>query len=210
VELNQAQAEGRADGERRRRWLTLGLTLGVGMLLLAIIGMATWERDKRHLEERQASESAMEAHHRMVQAKVGKQVHRYAASAHLYKEAFTLMQESTRLTYDHYDAAVVAALAAVGEGKDASGLNAEERCSWRRQALEWLWTDLISYRQTLDGNMPENRKKVQDRLRHWQRDSELSGLRDEAALARLPAEDREDCRQLWTEVEALLRMGGEQ
>jgi hypothetical protein len=47
------------------------------------------------------------------------------------------------------------------------------------------------------------------RLRHWQRDGALAGLRDHAALARLPAEERQACRQLWAEVAALLKKAEE-
>jgi hypothetical protein len=36
----------------------------------------------------------------------------------------------------------------------------------------------------------------------------LAGIRDAAALAKLPAEDQEACRQLWAEVDALLKQAG--
>ena len=47
-------------------------------------------------------------------------------------------------------------------------------------------------------------QQVQRRLRHWQGDQDLAGLRDPAAVAQLPAEEQQACRQLWADVEALL------
>jgi hypothetical protein len=44
---------------------------------------------------------------------------------------------------------------------------------------------------------------TQQRLRHWQTDSDLAGLRDDAKLAKLPEAEREACRRLWADVEAL-------
>jgi hypothetical protein len=41
-------------------------------------------------------------------------------------------------------------------------------------------------------------------LRHWQKDPDLAGLRDAAALARLPAGEQTEFRKLWAEVAALL------
>jgi hypothetical protein len=42
-------------------------------------------------------------------------------------------------------------------------------------------------------------------LRHWQQDPDLAGLRDEAALAKLPAEERAACEKLWADVVSLLK-----
>jgi hypothetical protein len=52
---------------------------------------------------------------------------------------------------------------------------------------------------------PKARATVPQTLRHWQSDPDLKGLRDNAELARLPKEEREECRQLWADVEALLK-----
>jgi hypothetical protein len=41
-------------------------------------------------------------------------------------------------------------------------------------------------------------------LEHWQRDTDLAGLREEAALARLPHKERQACRLLWARVQQLL------
>ena len=47
-------------------------------------------------------------------------------------------------------------------------------------------------------------KKSLAALRHWQADPDLSGLRDTAELAKLPADEQEACKKLWADVQALL------
>jgi hypothetical protein len=47
-------------------------------------------------------------------------------------------------------------------------------------------------------------------LQHWQRDPDLAGLRDEAALAKLPPAEREASRKLWAEADSLLQKAREQ
>jgi serine/threonine protein kinase len=39
---------------------------------------------------------------------------------------------------------------------------------------------------------------------HWRKDADLAGLRDEEALAALPAEERAPCRALWADVASRL------
>jgi hypothetical protein len=47
-------------------------------------------------------------------------------------------------------------------------------------------------------------------MKHWQQDSELAGIRDRTAVARLPAEEQKACTQLWADVTALLKKAEEQ
>jgi hypothetical protein len=42
-------------------------------------------------------------------------------------------------------------------------------------------------------------------MRYWQLDSALSGVRAEAAVAKLPAEERAACEKLWADVGELLK-----
>ena len=58
----------------------------------------------------------------------------------------------------------------------------------------------------LDSGKPGDRTQVQAQLRHWQLDSDLAGLRE---TAQLPAGEQEVCRQLWADVEALLKKAQE-
>jgi hypothetical protein len=41
-------------------------------------------------------------------------------------------------------------------------------------------------------------------LRNWQKDSDLAGIRDQAALAKLPAEEQQGFKRLWADVAKLL------
>ena len=46
---------------------------------------------------------------------------------------------------------------------------------------------------------------MQQTLRHWQQDTDLAGIRDAAALAKLPADEQKAFTQLWADVAALLK-----
>jgi hypothetical protein len=41
-------------------------------------------------------------------------------------------------------------------------------------------------------------------LQHWKADGALAGIRDPAALAKLPAEEQQASRKLWSKVDAIL------
>jgi hypothetical protein len=43
---------------------------------------------------------------------------------------------------------------------------------------------------------------------HWQKDTDLAGVRDAAALAKLPAAERAVWQKLWAEVAATLAKAG--
>jgi tetratricopeptide (TPR) repeat protein len=131
----------------------------------------------------------------------------YAASARFYTEAFT---EQPGLAQDlraghRYHAACAASLAASGHGKDAENLTDKDRASLREQALHWLRADLAAWTKVVDQGAPQPRPVVQQTLQHWQKDPALTGLRDQAALAKLPEAERQAWGQLWTDVAALLR-----
>jgi len=42
-------------------------------------------------------------------------------------------------------------------------------------------------------------------LKRWQWDRDLAGIRDKAALAKLPAEEQKAFTRLWSDVAALLK-----
>jgi hypothetical protein len=54
------------------------------------------------------------------------------------------------------------------------------------------------------GNEPARKQLVVKTLAHWKEDSDLAGIRDEAALAKLPDGEREGFRALWADVDRLL------
>jgi len=124
-----------------------------------------------------------------------------AAAARLYQEGLTASPERTgfRLL-----AASAAALAGCGSG-DAAQLDDKERGRWRKEALSWLRADLEMWRKALERNTPQARKTVQGALGSWKGITNFAGLRDAAALAKLPAAEREAWQQLWAEVETLLQ-----
>jgi hypothetical protein len=81
----------------------------------------------------------------------------------------------------------------------------EERARLRKQALDWLRADLALHTMQLQTGKPADRATVQQALRHWQQDPDLAGLRDKAALAKLPAEERVAHERLWADVAELLK-----
>jgi serine/threonine protein kinase/cytochrome c-type biogenesis protein CcmH/NrfG len=129
------------------------------------------------------------------------------AAARLYADAFAA--ESRRAEYLaaglRYKAACCAALAAGDQGEDAGTLDDKERPRWRKQALTWLRADLAAYAKLLGGGKAQDRALVREQLRDWQRDPDLLGLRHPAALAPLPADERQAWKKFWEDVTALLR-----
>jgi serine/threonine-protein kinase len=103
----------------------------------------------------------------------------------------------------HYNGARYAALAAVGKGGDAGKLGHQQRVRLRQQALDWLRADLDAY-TALAGKV-DGRRLVRQRLTHWLKDEDLTGVRDDKALAALPVKEREQWRKLWADVADLLK-----
>jgi hypothetical protein len=130
------------------------------------------------------------------------------AAARLYADAFaadpTLAADPK--SKHRFNAACFAALAAAGQGEDAGKLADRERARLRKQALDWLRADLIGCTNLLASGSPTDRSFVRDRLEHYgQAKSDLAGIRDRDALAKLPAEERAACEKLWADVAALLK-----
>jgi tetratricopeptide (TPR) repeat protein len=131
---------------------------------------------------------------------------RNAAAARLFAGAFAAGPKAAGdLEAQHrYGAACAAALAAAGRGTDASGLDAKERARLRGQALGWLQADLAAWdRRLADAGAPEG-PAVLGRMRHWQRDPDLAGVRGDKALAALPSDERGPWTKLWADVAALI------
>jgi superkiller protein 3 len=135
----------------------------------------------------------------------------HASSARYCAEAFA---EQPNLAGDlrsgrRYLAACSAALAGVGKAKDAAELGEEERARLRRQALEWLRADLAHWATLPRKGAPQARQEVRRALTRWRQDPDLGGLRDKGELVKLPEGERQACRDLWADVDALLRRLGE-
>jgi tetratricopeptide (TPR) repeat protein len=140
-------------------------------------------------------------------ARLCHQRHRPAAAARLFAAAFAANARLARdlQAGDRYNAACAAALAAAGQGKDTGALSNQERLGLRRQALTWLRADLAGWTRRLGTGAPSDRAMAEKTMRHWQQNSELAGLRDADAVAKLPPEERQAWRTLWADGEALLR-----
>jgi hypothetical protein len=94
------------------------------------------------------------------------------------------------------------------EGKDAAGLDTKARARLRGEALAWLTAELAQRTRQLHGGKASDRAEVQEKMRDWQQDEDLAGVRDAAALARLPAAERRDWQKVWADVAALLARAG--
>jgi tetratricopeptide (TPR) repeat protein len=128
---------------------------------------------------------------------------RYAAAARFYSDAFAAgaAQSSQRA----YSAACAAALAAAGQGEDAGTLDDKEKSRLRRQALGWLKDALKIQSNHLED--PERCKKILQTLQHWQKDADLTGVRDPKELTKLPEAERAAWKQFWNDVEKLVQKG---
>jgi tetratricopeptide (TPR) repeat protein len=137
-----------------------------------------------------------------------KKVHRTATG--LYATAFAAdpkLADDLRSAH-RYNAACNAALAGAGQGEDAAKLDEKERTRLRQQALNWLRADLALRSKQMKSWWPREAGQARAALVHWQKDTDLAGLRDKDALAKLPAEVRAACAKLWADVAALLKKAG--
>ena len=132
----------------------------------------------------------------------------YRTSAGLSADAFAAdhkLADDLRASH-RYNAACFASLAAAGKGEDAAKLDDKEKARLRKQALDWLRADLALWTKLNDSGPPAARAAMLPMMKHWQRDSDLAGIRDAASLAKLPAEERTACEKLWSDVASLLKM----
>ena len=129
----------------------------------------------------------------------------HAAAARFYADAFAstpAMAEDTQKKY-RYNAACAAALAGCGVGMDADKLDDKQRAMWRTQARDWLHLDLKWWNKTLEKGDAQSRDAIGQTMLHWQTDEDFAGVRDNAALARLPESEQQAWRKLWSDVESL-------
>jgi tetratricopeptide (TPR) repeat protein/predicted Ser/Thr protein kinase len=99
--------------------------------------------------------------------------------------------------------ACCAALVAAGSRPGASPPDAAGRARLRRQALDCLRADLARRRDQFASGKPADMAAVRDTMQRWQRLPDLAGVRDAAALAKLPADEREAWQKLWSDVAGL-------
>jgi tetratricopeptide (TPR) repeat protein len=131
----------------------------------------------------------------------------YAASARFCAAAFVAQPAlADDLSASHrYYAACYAALAGCGRGEDAGPLTDQERARLRKQALDWLGTDLAAWTKRLETTTPQTDAAAVHALTRWQETADLACVRDSAELKKLPEAERAAWRQLWASVAALRR-----
>jgi len=108
-----------------------------------------------------------------------------------------------QLNEDRYNAACGAVLAAAGQGEDAHLVPDRVSVMLRRQGLRWLRADLALYAGEVARADPDANRIVRRRMTHWLQDGDFTSVRGEAALARLPDQEREEWRKLWADVAAM-------
>jgi serine/threonine-protein kinase len=135
---------------------------------------------------------------------------RFAVAVDLYSKAFSAepgLADGPRLPH-RYNAACAAAQAGCGQG-DGEPLDARERRRLRTQALKWLRADLKGWTGQVADGPREARAAARQALPRWQTDADLAGLREPAAIEKLPAEEQQACAKLWADVAALLQKAQE-
>jgi hypothetical protein len=98
-----------------------------------------------------------------------------------------------------------AALAGCGQAKGDRPPSEDPRIKLRQQALNRLPAELGVWAKLLEKANSEQRGGIAKTLEHWKRDTDLVGIRDDVALAKLPEADRVALRKLWGDVDALLK-----
>jgi serine/threonine-protein kinase len=131
--------------------------------------------------------------------------HLYATAARFFADALAEQPElaGDRQLQPRYKAALAAALAASGKGKDAPRPD-KEQARLRAWALRWLRAERAAWAKVLDRGPPQDRLAARKALADWIAEPAFAGLRDPAALALLPADEREAWRKLWADASALL------
>jgi hypothetical protein len=131
---------------------------------------------------------------------------RFAAAARLWAEAMAADPKlgDDRRARHRYNAACAAALAAAGQGTDDPKPDDAVRARLRGQALEWLKAERAAWAKVLDSADARVRPFIQQTLQRWRADTDLAGVRDADALAKLPESERVAWRSFWAEVDALL------
>lgn len=127
-----------------------------------------------------------------------------AAAARQYRTAFDLdpgLAADTE-TENRYNAARAAALAGAG-GYDGARLSPQERAALRALALEWLRADYETWTRRYQGGVVGVQSAAARGVAGWPGDQYLAGVRDEAHVTHLPAEEAKAWRALWAGVRKL-------
>ena len=119
-------------------------------------------------------------------ARVASEQKKFALTTRLWTEA---MASNPKLgddskTQPRYHAARAACLAAAGRGEDEPPAGDAMKMDLHRQALSWLKADMDFWTKQLESTTPESRSAIVQALQSWQKDPDLAGIRETAALGR--------------------------
>ena len=117
----------------------------------------------------------------------------FTSAARLWAEAFAgdPNLDTDCRNHHRYRAACAAALAAGGQGQDEPLLDDAAKARLRRQALDWLKTELTAWKQASNDQDATPRTRL-PKLWHTEKDADLASIRDVKELARLPEEERKE------------------
>jgi formylglycine-generating enzyme required for sulfatase activity len=123
---------------------------------------------------------------------------KFAVAARLWAEALTGVTKPSlkRQARLRLSAARAAALGALGQGKDEPLPDESAKGTLRRQTLGWLRAELAECIV---------KPRTAQALRQWMADPALAGVRDRAALDKLPEDEQKAFTQTWAAVAALLK-----
>jgi tetratricopeptide (TPR) repeat protein len=129
----------------------------------------------------------------------------YLTAARLWKRALAAHPELTANVNSNarYRAAAAAVRSGLVPGRDTGRLDEDDRARWRLQALAWLGQDLERFVQLADGGTANDLALVRAACQQWQQNPALAGVRDAAALQRLPEGESQAWQQFWAKVAAL-------
>ena len=132
----------------------------------------------------------------------------YAASVRFFDKALAERPEFTNKDKAgymfRYNAARAAAMGGTGQDKGNPLPDEAVRAQLRKKSLDWLRAELAKWVDLLEiGSHPNRKLTILQTLDLWKNENDLAGIRDEAALAKLPEGEREAFRAFWAEVEAL-------
>jgi tetratricopeptide (TPR) repeat protein len=134
----------------------------------------------------------------------------YLHAARLYSDSFAgdpKMADDVAAGH-RYKAACYAVLATASEDEDGEKINEKDRAHWRMQALGWLRADLVLLAKLLDNEMEKDRSLAMKKLLSLKEEADFESVRDSDFVARLAEQERTEWRQLWTNLDALIRRAG--
>jgi tetratricopeptide (TPR) repeat protein/serine/threonine protein kinase len=126
---------------------------------------------------------------------------RYAAAARLLADALAADPKLKIQLSRRYLAACAAARAGWDQSRDDPPIDEPARATLRQQALDELKHQQAVWASVVEKNSAKDRALAVTNLRSWYQNRNLAGVRDGAAITRLPEAEQAAWRALWADVE---------